>query len=180
VTTPAGWTLVANVLSTGSTSPAAIMYIKQAAGGESGTLSVTVPSATGQARMYKVSGVDLTTPQDVTASTVSLAATTAYNIPGVTTVTDGALLFGFCATNGAGSGTMTEPTVLGTWTEDTDVNTTLHTADAHFIWSSHGATGTINFVRSGSVKGAGILAVLRPAAAAATTLPELVMAPYRN
>lgn len=161
LSTPAGWTSVANLTATGATTPRVAVFIKQATGSESGSLAVTTPSTTGQARIYKVSGVDTTTPQDVAAATISLGATTAYNFGTITTVTPGALLFGLVGSNAA-SGTFTPPTNLGTWTEPLDVNTVTHSSDAYLIWGSAGATGTTNFVRSASVRGAGALIALRP------------------
>lgn len=165
LTTPAGWTLFGSLLSSGSTTPRVALFGKPAAGGESGSLAVTVPSATGQARMYKVPGVDLTNMLDVAARTQAFAATTAYDIPSLTTITAGALLFGTVGSNGQAAGTFLPPTIQGGFTELQDVNTQSHSSDAYVLMGAAGASGIANFVRSGPVRGAGILVALRPAGA---------------
>lgn len=184
IATPSGWTSVGTNTASGATTPRVAVFIKAAVGGETGTLAVTMPSAasTGQATMTKTSGVDQSTPLDVTATTVSLAATTAYTIPTLTTVTAGCMIIGYVGSNTTGAGTFLPPTTAGGFfanaTELTDTNTVNHSSIAYAAQVSAGATGGANFVRSGSVRGAGVLYALRPAATA-PALPIIVQPPRR-
>lgn len=99
VTSPAGWTLIYN--ETVVTNPRGGVWIKVAAGTETGNLTVSVGSATGAAQMHRYTGVDTTTPQDAAATNVSLNATTdaTIDLPAITTVTANAWLVYACASN---------------------------------------------------------------------------------
>lgn len=100
VTTPAGWTSVYAEATVAN--PKGGVYIKKAAGGETGSVTVTTASTTGVAVMLSYTGVDTTTPQDVAAVTVAFDGTTnpvAVAFPSITTVTAGAVLIAALCSN---------------------------------------------------------------------------------
>ena len=108
VTTPSGWTAVYN--ETVLSNPKGGLFIKKAAGGESGTLAVTVGSTTGNAQMFRYTGVDPTTPQDATATTGSSSANTDPIVhAAITTVTAGTWLVYAAAVNSSSTNVTTEP-----------------------------------------------------------------------
>ena len=83
ITTPSGWTLAQTL--TLSTRRVGVYY-RFAAGGESGSLSVSHDTCVGRSGgMYALLGVDPTTPIDVSPATGSSAT-----LPSITTVTPGA------------------------------------------------------------------------------------------
>lgn len=175
---PSGWTLIANATSGTSQSPAQMVAYKWATGSESGSLSVSIPSANAKGRMSKVGGVDPTNPIDASPTTASFGATTAYTNPGVTTTVADTLLLLYTESNST-NGSFTSPTTQGGgWVESVDfTGTTIPHIAAHRLkWSGSGATGDVNLVRSGGVRGNNILVALRPA----STGPNLVSASESN
>src|SRR5215217_7567233 len=87
VNSPSGWTEVYNDLTLSN--PKGGIWYKIATGSESGTLAVTLGSSvTGSGIILRYTGVDTTTPMDVTPTTIR--NTTASNttvLPTLTTVT---------------------------------------------------------------------------------------------
>ena len=112
--TGAGWTVVYNEATVSN--PKGGLYYKIASGSESGTLAVTVGSTTGNAVMYRYTGVDPTTPLNGTATSVSdnTAASTTSVIPSITTTVANTYLV---YANGINSGSAT---VSGPGTERVD------------------------------------------------------------
>lgn len=167
-TNPAGFTSQGTGTAGGS-SPAYRVSTKVATGSESGTLTVTTPNVVGKSRMFLLRGVDTSTLLNTAVTQLSSStAITAYNLPTQTTSVTGCLLFGVVIGNAA-TGTFTQPTVPAAFTEPTDDNSPLpHLGVAYLIWSGSGATGTVNFVRSASTRGAGILLAFNPASTGVT------------
>jgi hypothetical protein len=176
---PGGYTQRAADDSGGST-PMVRMYTAVAAGGESGSISVTKPAVNGKiyiAGVYR--GVDTSAVVDVDLSTTnvgysSASAATAYTIPGFTTTVTGVAILVSGSAN-ASTGTWTPPTVPAAFTELLDTNGSVAAVPSicydELIWSGSGATGNINLTRSTSIRGAAAAIALRPAAAA-TSSPE--------
>jgi hypothetical protein len=149
----------------GGSSPSFAMYTRVADGTESGSLSVTTQNNTSQARMFLYRSSDPTTPIDVTGTTFSSSTgVTAYDIPTLTTTRAGVALVTAGVGNSA-AGTWTPPTNPAQFTEvwDSLTTTPVITTD-YLIWSGSGATGTVNLVKSASVRGAAGMIALRPAA----------------
>lgn len=161
-TNPAGFTSQGSG-SAGGSSPAYRVSTKVATGSESGTVTVTTPNVVGKSQMFLLRGVDTTTLLNAAVTQLSSStAITAYNLPTQTTSVTGCLLFGVVIGNAA-TGTFTQPTVPAAFTEPSDDNSPLpHLGVAYLIWSGSGATGTVNFVRSASTRGAGILLAFNP------------------
>jgi hypothetical protein len=174
VTTPAGWTAVYN--ETVLANPKGGLFIKVAAGTESGNLTVTTASTAGNAIMLRYTGVDTTTPQDVAASTYSNSLSTdpATVLPSITTVTNNAWLVMGNGLN-SGSTTVTSVTPAGA-TERID-----HVQAAPMpgggggtgskggsVWdeldATAGATGTRTITPSAARANWGAMMALRPAA----------------
>lgn len=177
-TLTAGWTDGVSATASGSLSPSFRTQVKLAAGGETGSVSVTVPTVGRQAWMEAWSGVDQTTPLDVAGSAAGFGAVTAFDIPGVTTTTPGVGL-SYMGVWNATTGTNTPPTVPAAFAEDVDSVTNAPGSTGGFlIWSGSGATGTINLVRSTSIRGAAGVIAIRPAAVT-PALPIIVLAPRR-
>lgn len=148
----------------GGSSPAFRVSRKIADGSETGNVSVTTPNATSQGRIWRVSGVDQVTPVDVSGTTFgSSTAVSAYDIPTLTTTRVGVMLFVVAGANSA-SGVFTEPTSPAAFTEIWDSQTCLPSSTASYlIWSSSGATGTVNQVRPATTRGFAGMIALRPA-----------------
>jgi hypothetical protein len=156
---------ISGLSGTGAQSPGGAIYHKAATGSESGNFTVTNnTSATCRAIILAYRGVDTTTPIDVAATEASLGAVTAYTVGGQTASVTGVTFVGFTVSNSA-SGTMTEPTVPAAWAERLDsVANSPHLSVADLVaWSSSGASGDFNFVRSAAVRGYAAVIALRPA-----------------
>ena len=163
-TPPSGWTEVFREASAVS-NPRGGVYIKIASGSESGTLAVTVTSTTGVAQISRYSGVDATTPQDVTRSIVEVSTTgdTTISLPSITTVTDGAMLLAF----GAANSTSKQYAAVSGMTERVDFTQSLGTSKSGCMFEearpTAGATGTRDLLpTSPGVQHWGVLMALRP------------------
>lgn len=170
ITAPAGWTMMGggNISTTGGT--CLMLAYKIAVGTESGSLAVTAASGTGHSRMFRFTGVDQTTPVDVsgTGSTANAATTTLATI---TTITAGACVIGVGTNAGAAGGTYTISD--GTYTEDDDSGAQSgangrNAAFYHVIKAAAGATGTKTLTHT-NARAVGLHAALRPAAGGGTT-----------
>lgn len=167
VTTPSGWTQIAQLSNTGNTlAPNAAMFIRICDGTEGGTVSVAHGTLM-SAQVLAFTGVDTTTPQDTTAITSdTTAAGTAQPFGAITIATTGAALVYVIS----GNSTTITATPATSFTEDADrtVASSRGWEVAHQLNLTAGTitSGTISPTWSGSVRGVGILAALRPAAAA--------------
>jgi hypothetical protein len=169
VTPPAGWT---QVYAPTISNPRGWFGYKRASGTESGSLRVTTQSTTGVAKMWKVSGVNLTTP--LTATSTSVQATSAtdstVDIPSTTTSVSGALLF---MTGGANSGAVTFTGPLGS-NEAIDSAQAGATAKSAFAYyqaqSAAGASGAKRVTLSSARAQWGAMLALRPAATSGWSL----------
>ena len=93
-TPPSGWTYLTGQVGGSSTSgPSGTIYYKWAAGGETGTVTFPGQAAAGRITGYMVrwSGVDATTPFDVSAVSNG-AFVDPFVMPSITTITPGAML----------------------------------------------------------------------------------------
>ena len=161
-TLPSGWTNIQQTRSDTST-PTTRVFYKFASGSESGTFNNTIGGfANWITKMWRISGVDTSTPIDVTPSVFgSGAKVTVFTVPGITTVTDGCQLWGFGSAN-ANSGSYATPTGF---TEELDYENDV----VPIVWAGYsnqvsaGATGDVDIDYSGTARGHGILFALRPA-----------------
>lgn len=167
VTTPAGWTAVYN--ETVLANPKGGLFIAVAAGTESGNLTVTTASTTGNAMMFRYTGVEAATPQDAAATSVSLDATTdtTVDLPAITTVTANTMLV---YADGANSGTVTMTGPAGS-TERVDQGTLAGTgAKAGALYdeavAAAGSTGTRIITLSAGRAYWGVMLALRPSSGA--------------
>jgi hypothetical protein len=165
ITLPAGYASMTgaagSVTTTGGTT--ILMGCKIATGTESGNLTVTKASGVASGRMFRYTGVDTVTPQDVTA--VSVAANASTNVAtSITTVTAGAMDI-VCAA-AAGTGAMSEPTHTE---EDDSGGTGFSTAYYDLLLGAAGATGTVTVTMPNS-RSVSLHAALRPAASSAIAL----------
>jgi len=110
-TPPTGWTQV--YLESTLTNPKGGMYLKVADGSETGTVTFTVGSTTGNAIMLRYTGVDNTTPQDAAATSYvdSSGTGTTTVLPSITLANAGSMLVYM---NGANSGSVTMTSGTGT------------------------------------------------------------------
>lgn len=165
VTTPGGWTAVVDDI---TADPGGGLWIKKAAGTETGSLAVSYTSATATAHISVFTGVDTTTPQDATASTVTGTGTSIV-CPSINTVTANTMLI-----LGAGQ----EHTAQSTYTASagTEIidyeqeSTTGDLAGALYYQAvaGTGATGTRTITASASALFWGGMMVLRPASGSGT------------
>jgi hypothetical protein len=178
ITTPSGWTkLYGTSLSAGVVSPHMSVFITTAVGTETGSLAVA--HSTGNSvswwQMVAFTGIDTTTPQDVTQTTVDMGtAATNVPLPTLTPVTSGDCLFYAVAEN-ATTNTNTPPTSPAAFTELGDRSTGTRTATTgYLIYNSTSATGTVNVVQNTSTRAIGVLIAFRPAS---TSSPASVSPP---
>lgn len=171
VTSPSGWTVIHN--DTTLSNPKGGMWIKVADGSESGTLAVTTASTTGSASMLRYTGVDQTTPQDTTATTVSTSALTHIVIPTLTTVTNDTMLVYGGAANSS-SVTCTGP---GGSTERKDYEQESATSPKSGAiydeaFPTAGSTGSRTITLSATRANWGAMMALRPASLGSLLLPN--------
>lgn len=154
--------------------PMAAVYYKQAAGGETGTLTWNHNSVTDCMGMVAFSGVDFTNILDV--SVITLDKTTGTNpnmtFTSPTVVTDGSAAIYVIS----GNGNTATATPASGFTEDFDNAASNRDWEVgHQTGLPPGTMGTINPTWSGNIaRGVGILLVIR--AAPTVGLPDLVMA----
>lgn len=182
ITVPAGWTAFSGGQITTTGGATLLLAFKLAAGTESGSLAVTAASGTGHSRMFRFTGVDQTTPQDVTGGTATANATTTV-LPTLTTVTAGACLLAAGTNAGAAGGTYTISD--GNYVEDDDSGQAVGASNArnaalyHWISGAAGATGTKTLTHT-NARAVGVHGALRPAAGGgATVAPPKVRHPWR-
>lgn len=162
-TIPAGWTQVDKRTSTTNTLPPfQFLAIKQATGSETGNLTVTVgANAKAWGQILAFDGVNLTTPQDVTATVVdqTSAGIATITIPGVTPTRTGCALV-YLASHNNGGETATPPSGFTETGDNTGVGGWAGTM-GYQIYNSTSATGNVVVTFSGSNRGLGVLMVLR-------------------
>lgn len=168
-TTPATWTKLLGLSSTGNTvAPNIAVYRKFAAGTEGGTtLSVTKGTNVFSAQILAFSGVDPTTPEDGVTPTIGDNTTAANTvvIAAATVVTAGAALVTVAAHNSV-SITATPPAGF-TETADRTVASARAWEVAYQLGVSSGTTGTKTVTWSAATaRSIGALFVLRPAVGA--------------
>lgn len=160
---PAGWTSVVSGSSGSSQSPAQRVYYKVATGSETGNQTVTMSNSTSRGQMWRISGVDQTTPIDVVGTHTAAAIGGALTHPGVTTTVTGCQVWAFAMRN-ATSGTWTTITSPFTMTEALDDGTPYPTTQVSYLtWSGSGATGTVTFGGDNTVRAGYDVIALRPA-----------------
>lgn len=170
VTTPAGWTLIDGFSNSANTlAPTIYAFWKFAAGGESGTVTVTHTTGKSEAQIAGQSGADQTTPIDVspvhfTSGSVddSTGGTANCVITGLTIATAGATVYTVSADNAAAH-TATPPAGFTEIADGSGANVNLHVS--YKLNVSTGATGSQTVVFSGSGKHVGFLIAVRPSLA---------------
>ncbi len=94
---PSGWTFVATIDDASADTSSSLLY-KVYGGSEPSTYSLTFgANEAGIAAISCWTGVNNTTPMDVTATSASSGSTTAKDTPNITPVTPGAMLLGVIA-----------------------------------------------------------------------------------
>jgi hypothetical protein len=163
VTPPAGWSPVVGPLSIGTSARVFTYYhVVSNAAAESSDYTWTLNSAQKwNAGITAFRGVNTTTPFDTAATTkVDSSATVAtLAVPGVTTVTAGAVVVGGV---GANSGASTVEPPAG-WAESMEATTIQIAESAYQQRPTAGATGTATWTFSKPVASAGWVRALRPA-----------------
>jgi len=159
VTPPAGWVQVA--YEAGASNPRIGLYRKVAGAGEPSTYSWTLTTSVACGMVIaRYSGVDNTTPGDVTAvGSFSAAAVNAFNLTGVTIQTAGAMLISCMSVNSATTSISEQSTLI---TQVVEVSGKRCELDDGII-ASAGPTGTVNYIFGASRACAGIVWALRPA-----------------
>lgn len=163
VTTPAGYTQVAQLAgAAGTILPTAYVGRKIAAGTEGGTTITVTHSLTPSTwQILAFSGVDNTTPLDVAATTFD-GTTITTDLPSQTIVTTGAAQVAVAA-NTSTTGNATPPTGF---TETGDrVSGSVAVEMSYILGLGTGATGTRSVTWGTAVRNVGILVALRPAGA---------------
>ncbi len=120
------------------------------------------------------SGVDNTTPMDVTATTGSFSNTFSHLAPSITTVTNGAMLVGLVMTASAVTYSTIDMNMIAT---NAAAGTAWSGASGDLLLPTAGASGTTTFTASLKSAGPGAMLALRPAGGAAAVIPDLTMAP---
>lgn len=165
---PAGWTSVfLNSVGAGANAPSMMVAIKKSLGTESGSLAVTTSTSTSIGQILAFPNVNLTTPQDATATFVDNSVATGSSIiPSLTTTYAGTALVYFAAENSTVNNA-TPPTSPGTFTETADRSGggARTGTMGYLLWGGVGATGTVTITWSGSARNLGVLLALRPSSA---------------
>lgn len=168
ITDPSGWTVINNEATIAN--PHGGVWIKVADGSEGGgTLAVTTTAINGAARIHRYTGVDTTTPLDVTPVVVrNSGASNTVTLTSLTTVTANTMLI-YTAQFNSGSNTLTS----GTGTERHDFNAQGGTTPRNGglydeARAATGSTGTRTITASTSVSGShGTFFALRPSSGSA-------------
>jgi hypothetical protein len=164
VTKPSGFVDIALVTGQAAVTTYGYYKVITNAGGEPATYTFSwtnTSRATGESVAY--SGVDNTTPIDVTASTLAQGSGSASLVlPSITTVTNGAMLISGAGQDSSGTGTMTQPGSMGQVQVALSAGKCFTMADE--LAATAGATGTRTWTGSSSTLAhSGWLAALRPA-----------------
>ena len=174
ITPPTGWVSIATAL--GQANPKAYGWYLVAGGSEPASYTwTTTGSITSGCGISRYSGVDTTTPIDVTGVGTDGVAATSASLTGVTTATNNAMVI---AAMGVNSSTTVITEVSAVVVERWEVGGKESEHDSD-IFATAGATGTIDYTFAASRAWAGWVAALRPVAAAAADriLPAMVIAP---
>lgn len=181
-----GWTLLSGGVLNGASIRGAVLYkVATASEGASYTFALGTGVNSSVGTIVAFSGVNTTTPFDVTANTISLSSSSSSTLTasGYTTVTPGAavVLFGMSADNNTFSNWST--TSPGSLTEIADVNVNTSNDDltvgaAWALKSNTGATGNGTVTQSASDRWGALMVALRPCVAITTqpTAPSAVCA----
>jgi hypothetical protein len=163
-TAPSGWTLLHH---SSTTFPQSNIYRRVLTSGDPGTpYSWTQPSADScMAVMLVFSGVNNTTPEDVTGGfTDGAAASTSIVCPSITTVTNGCMLLIF----GVSGSDVTFTNPGGSWTTGQSEN---KVGTYYETQSTAGATGTTTITQSSSAAYNSGTIAMRPASGGGTVGP---------
>lgn len=161
IAAPTGWTRVnqATVYQGGNN---CALYYKAVAGGE-GSFVVPVSNGRSTGIMHRFSGINTTTPIDAGSTVVGTGDCVTWQLPGITTVTAGTLLFGVMAST-LTTATVVKPT--GTTLGAIDTGVGYRMATAYETRATAGATGdrywTINPTTT-VTRLAGVMTAFRPA-----------------
>jgi hypothetical protein len=168
-TNPGGWTLGASRNSVASEGPSLSVWYRVSAGTESGDVQFATNPTAGRVtgHMFRLSGVDTTTIEDVAEQTASVNSTTLVT-PSITTVTNNAMLLYSITLNASTAADITGPA------EPTKIVGSTGTGRRLSVYtelkSSAGATGTRTWTANGTLPFTGITMAMRPAAAGPATV----------
>lgn len=174
---PSGWTLTK--AQNGNNSVSVSMWHKVATGSESGTESFGTTSGRTTGHMFRLSGVDTTTPVDATAVGAGAPVQTTFTMPTITTATDGAMLIHGIVLNASNRTTNDIVTLSGTTlvgiTADAGANGGRITGAYSETIATAGATGTRVWSKTGAtaLQWAGITAAFK-SGASGPVAPALV------
>jgi hypothetical protein len=179
---PAGWVEITQVKDTDASSVLTGMWyhVVTDANNEPAnyTFTSTATSSRASGMMQRFSGVDLANVLDVAASTFAAASGSATDIPipGITTVSDGAMLVSAGCYNAVTAFTSGQPTGMSMLNGTPGVGRSTAWAFEKFVTA--GATGDRTWTKpSGTHQRVGILAALRPASPPSPSDP-LLSPPY--
>ena len=176
--TGAGFTSITSGASgTGAQSPAYRCSVKIADGSETGDVTVSMSTALSKGTIWRIPGVNTSTPVDVTGTPESVEIGTALTHPGVTTTMPGCQLWSIGVRN---SNSLTWSTITSpfTMTEALEDAAPLPTTQVSYLtWSGSGATGTVAFDSNTSVRSGGNVFALRPAPDLFVPVPFTTAAP---
>lgn len=170
LTTPSGWTLsVGKITFTGPSGAYGYVLTKIATGSESGTQAVVFNASFLGGIMSAFSGVDTTTPVDVSASATLATSGTSAVAPSVTTTKANTLLLHLYWV-GAGSAVSVTPAGGDTEIYDSwDANFSLDIEAATIAQAATGSSGTSTATSSAAMNGGGAATVAIAPGSTATT-----------
>jgi hypothetical protein len=159
-TPPSGFTTIGSATTSASERITYAYKVVTSAAGEPANYSWSGASGRTSVAITAYSGVDTTTPVDMTAATATGTASVGVSN---TTVTDGAMLIAGAIGDWSSAGM----TVPGSMSQVFNLgNPGRRTAGADLIQATAGATGTLTFTGESGLSMAGIIFALRPTAGA--------------
>lgn len=166
-TVPSGWTLDKSQACSGQTHTL-FVYTKRAGASEAGPYVWQFANIVNSGGITAWRGVDTTTALDVTSGTLDNPSSNNIPLSQLTTVTDGAMMFGI----GAQVTNTTTVTIPSGWNADY-ATTAIRHSGAHLLLASHGLEPATNFTQSSVRSNVSYSAALRPAGAAGVISPPV-------
>jgi hypothetical protein len=162
-TAPSGWTVT--LAQNGNNAISASIFHKVATGSETGTVTFTGTSGRTTGIMFRLSGVDTTTPIDATAVGAGAPIQSTFTMPSITTATNGAMLIHNIVLNSSNPATNDIITLSGTTLINKSTGTGRLTGGYYEERATAGATGTRVWSKTNAgttLQWAGVTAAFRP------------------
>jgi hypothetical protein len=162
---PAGWTLAH--AQNGNNAISGSIFYKISDGTESGTVTFTGMSGRTTGHMFRLSGVDNTTPIDVTGVGAGAPIQTTFDMPSITTATNNAMLIHGIVLNASNRATNDINTLSGTTLIGLPTGGLGRITGAYYEErATAGATGTRTWTKTGAtaLQWAGATVAFKPAA----------------